>query len=261
MTTSEQENESLAQAREVLLDAREVLAAEQQDLAAAREVAVSDREAAVASAEGELRERAAQLDALIRAADARDRAAEIRARSAEAREAAAVIRAERARLARRAGRAGPEPVGHRPRVGRPGPGRSRRRPRRGPGPAAVAPIAAATRLAPSAAVTLRDEVVTAASMTQNDHGTDACGCAALRQARGRAEAAGDPEGIAMRRALTVLAAAAVLVLSQLSGVAVAQDEVLCGPPDDLRPATIIGSGIITGTPGAGRHRGRPRATT
>ena len=64
----------------------------------------------------------------------------------------------------------------------------------------------------------------------------------------------------MRRALTVLAAAAVLVLSQLSGVAVAQDEVLCGPPDDLRPATIIGSGTITGTAGDDVIVGGPATT-
>ena len=98
MTTSEQENESLAQAREVLVDAREVLAAEQQNGQPPGRPRLSDREAAVAAAEDDLRERAARLDALISAADARDRAAEIRARSAEAREAAAAIRAERARL-------------------------------------------------------------------------------------------------------------------------------------------------------------------
>ena len=62
----------------------------------------------------------------------------------------------------------------------------------------------------------------------------------------------------MRRSLTAVAAGVLLVTSQLGGVASA-DEVLCGPPGEEQPATIVGSGHIEGTNGPDVIVGGPGA--
>jgi Ca2+-binding RTX toxin-like protein len=53
----------------------------------------------------------------------------------------------------------------------------------------------------------------------------------------------------MKRWAAVAGATGILLASQLTGVAVAQDEPLCGPPGEEQPATIVGSGTIVGTSG------------
>jgi hypothetical protein len=40
-----------------------------------------------------------------------------------------------------------------------------------------------------------------------------------------------------------------LAVTQLVGLAAAQDEPLCGPPGEEVPATIVGAGTIVGTAG------------
>ena len=53
----------------------------------------------------------------------------------------------------------------------------------------------------------------------------------------------------MRRVALVVAGALALAVTQLTGLATAQDEPLCGPPEQEVPATIVGSGTIVGTAG------------
>ena len=54
----------------------------------------------------------------------------------------------------------------------------------------------------------------------------------------------------MRRIALVVAGALALAVTQLMGLAAAQDEPpLCGPPGEEVPATIVGSGTIVGTAG------------
>src|SRR4029453_18457085 len=57
------------------------------------------------------------------------------------------------------------------------------------------------------------------------------------------------EGVGMRRIALVVAGALALAVTQLVGPAAAQDEPLCGPPEEEVPATIVGSGTIVGTAG------------
>src|SRR5215204_3447533 len=57
------------------------------------------------------------------------------------------------------------------------------------------------------------------------------------------------EGVGMRRVALVIAGAMVIAVTQLTGLAAAQDEPLCGPPGEEVPATIVGSGTIVGTAG------------
>src|SRR5215207_1094591 len=58
-----------------------------------------------------------------------------------------------------------------------------------------------------------------------------------------------PEGVGMRRFALVVAGALAIAVIQLTGLAAAQDEPLCGPPEEEVPATIVGSGTIVGTAG------------
>src|SRR4030095_15126050 len=58
------------------------------------------------------------------------------------------------------------------------------------------------------------------------------------------------EGVGMRRIALVVAGALALAVTQLGGLAAAQDEApLCGPPGEEVPATIVGAGTIVGTAG------------
>ena len=53
----------------------------------------------------------------------------------------------------------------------------------------------------------------------------------------------------MRRMVLAFSAAVTIAATQLTGVASAQEEPLCGPPGGEVPATIVGSGTIVGTQG------------
>src|SRR6476646_1210300 len=53
----------------------------------------------------------------------------------------------------------------------------------------------------------------------------------------------------MHRLVVGLGVATLLLSTQLVGVASAQEPPVCGPPGDEVPATIVGAGVINGTPG------------
>jgi len=53
----------------------------------------------------------------------------------------------------------------------------------------------------------------------------------------------------MRRVALAVAAALAIAVTQLTGLAAAQDEPLYGPPGEEVPATIVGSDTIVGTAG------------
>src|SRR4030095_9549820 len=56
------------------------------------------------------------------------------------------------------------------------------------------------------------------------------------------------EGVGMRRIALVVAGALALAVTQLVGLAAAQDEPpLCGPPGEEVPAAIVGAGTLGGT--------------